>query len=35
MTMVDWLDTYQRHIPDHIGQMQAVYDAWAQQSAQS
>jgi hypothetical protein len=28
MTMDDWLDTYERHIPDHIAQMQAVYEAW-------
>lgn len=28
MTMDDWLDTYERHIRDHISQMQAVYDAW-------
>lgn len=28
MTMDDWLDTYERHIRDHIGQMQAVYDEW-------
>jgi len=28
MTMDDWLDTYERHIPDHIKQMQAVYDDW-------
>ncbi len=28
MTLDDWLDTYERHIPDHIAQMQAVYEAW-------
>lgn len=28
MTMDDWLGTYERHIPDHIAQMQAVYEAW-------
>ena len=28
MTMDDWLDTYERHIPDHIAQMRAVYTAW-------
>ncbi len=28
MTMDDWLDVYDRHIPDHIAQMQAVYAAW-------
>ena len=26
MTMDDWLDTYERHIPEHIEQMQANYD---------
>jgi hypothetical protein len=33
MTMDDWLDTYERHIPDHIAQMQAVYEDWAHQQA--
>jgi uncharacterized damage-inducible protein DinB len=28
MTMDDWLVTYESHIPDHIGQMEAVYQAW-------
>ncbi len=28
MTMDDWLDVYDRHIPDHIAQMRAVYAAW-------
>jgi hypothetical protein len=28
LTMDDWLNTYERHIPDHIAQMQAVYAAW-------
>lgn len=32
MTMDDWLDTYERHIPEHITQMQAVYDDWLSQS---
>ena len=27
MTMDDWLDIYDRHVPDHIAQMQAVYAA--------
>jgi hypothetical protein len=31
MTMDDWLDIYNRHIPDHITQMQAVYAAWQTQ----
>lgn len=32
MTMDDWLDTYTRHITDHIDQMEAVYQAWRAQS---
>lgn len=28
MTLDDWLVTYERHIPDHIAQMQAVYADW-------
>lgn len=28
MTMDDWLHTYERHIPDHIAQMEAVYQSW-------
>ncbi len=28
MTMDDWLDTYARHIPDHIAQMRANYEDW-------
>ena len=35
MTMDDWLDTYERHIPDHIAQMQAVYDYWTKQKEAS
>jgi uncharacterized damage-inducible protein DinB len=31
VTMDDWLDTYERHIPEHIEQMQANYDHWANQ----
>ena len=31
MTMDDWLDTYERHIPEHIRQMQAVYEDWLKQ----
>jgi hypothetical protein len=27
MTMDDWLTVYERHVRDHIAQMQAVYDA--------
>ncbi len=28
MTLDDWLDTYARHVSDHIAQMQVAYDAW-------
>lgn len=28
MTADDWLDTYERHVRDHIAQMQAVYADW-------
>jgi hypothetical protein len=28
MTFDDWLDTYDRHVPEHIAQMQAVYNEW-------
>ena len=31
MTLEDWLDTYDRHIPEHIEQMQANYDHWVRQ----
>lgn len=31
MTLDDWLTIYERHIRDHIGQMQTVYDAWLKQ----
>ncbi len=31
MTMDDWLEVYARHIPDHVAQMQAVYDQWKKQ----
>jgi tRNA U34 5-methylaminomethyl-2-thiouridine-forming methyltransferase MnmC len=33
MTMDDWLDVYDRHVPDHIAQMQEVYVAWQKQQA--
>lgn len=32
ITMDDWLDTYERHIPEHIAQMEAVYHDWLQQT---
>ena len=31
MTMDDWLDVYDRHVPDHIAQMQEVHAAWQRQ----
>ncbi len=33
MTMDRWLDIYDRHIPDHIAQMQEVFKAWQAQPA--
>ncbi len=33
MTMDDWLEVYARHIPDHVAQMQAVYDQWKRQAS--
>lgn len=31
ITMDDWLHTYERHIPEHIEQMQFNYDDWVRQ----
>lgn len=31
MTMDDWLGVYERHIPDHLAQMQVNYEAWLKQ----
>ena len=28
MTLDDWLDVYEAHIPEHLGYMQENYDAW-------
>lgn len=28
MTMDDWLDTYTRHVPEHVAQMEGVYQSW-------
>lgn len=28
MTMDDWLDTYERHVPEHIQQMEGVFERW-------
>lgn len=33
ITMEDWLDTYERHVPEHIEQMQANYDEWVKQKS--
>lgn len=30
MSFDDWLDTYTRHVPDHIAQMERIYQAWQQ-----
>jgi hypothetical protein len=31
MTFDDWLDVYERHIPEHIRQMQRDYEIWLKQ----
>jgi uncharacterized damage-inducible protein DinB len=31
MTLDDWLHVYDRHIPDHIAQMQRIHAAWLAQ----
>lgn len=31
MTLDDWLDTYERHVSDHIQQMEDNYKAWRKQ----
>ncbi|MCI0441084.1 MAG: DinB family protein [Chloroflexi bacterium] len=28
MTMDDWLDTYEHHIPEHVAQMDTAYASW-------
>jgi hypothetical protein len=28
ITLEDWLDIYERHIPEHVEQMQSVYEVW-------
>ena len=33
MTMDDWLDVYERHVREHVAQMQSVYAAWLEQRA--
>lgn len=34
MTMEDWLDVYTRHVPEHIAQMERVYQTWLQDKAE-
>ncbi len=31
MTLADWLRIYERHIPEHVAQMRASYEAWLKQ----
>ncbi len=31
MTLDDWLNIYERHIPEHVAQMQANYEAWSKE----
>ena len=31
MTMDDWLDVYERHIPEHVEQMNRNYETWRNQ----
>jgi len=28
MTLDDWLDQYEKHVPEHVAQMQAIHQAW-------
>ena len=28
MTLDDWLDIYERHIPEHVQYMRENYEAW-------
>ncbi|WP_420628156.1 DinB family protein [Candidatus Leptofilum sp.] len=30
MSFDNWLDTYSRHVPEHIAQMELIYRAWQQ-----
>ena len=32
MTLEDWLDIYDRHIPEHLQFMQENYESWLNQS---
>jgi hypothetical protein len=29
MTLDDWLDVYERHVPEHVAQMQRIYAEWS------
>lgn len=33
MTLDDWLQIYERHIPEHVAQMQAIYQDWLKQES--
>ncbi len=33
MTMDDWLDDYTRHVPEHVAQMERVYQTWRAETA--
>ena len=33
MTLDDWLDVYSRHIPEHIRQIKATFEAWREAAA--
>jgi hypothetical protein len=35
VTLADWLDTYTRHVPEHIEQMERVWQAWQDKSRAS
>ncbi len=32
MTLEDWLDIYTRHVPEHVAQMERVWEAWNKQT---
>jgi len=33
MTFEEWLDTYDRHVPEHVEQMQKTYAEWVKQGS--
>lgn len=35
ITMDDWLNTYERHVPEHVAQMQTVYEKWKGKSTEA